>query len=124
MSIAKVNLEDALASIGEHWRPHIVGEVNGSKLQVVKFKGEFVWHRHDDSEDVFLVLEGRLYIDLPDKTIELEPGELLVVPRGVEHRPRADEEVHVLNVELMGTVNTGDADDAGVLTAPEQYLSR
>jgi mannose-6-phosphate isomerase-like protein (cupin superfamily) len=122
VSIEKVNLADALGAIAEHWRPHIVGEVNGSKLQLAKFQGEFVWHRHDDSEDVFLVLKGRLEIDLPDKTIELEPGELVVIPRGVEHRPRAEEEVHVLNIELIGTVNTGDAEDAGVLTAPEQYL--
>jgi mannose-6-phosphate isomerase-like protein (cupin superfamily) len=122
MSIAKVNLREALAAVPEHWRPHIVGEVNGSKIQVAKFKGDFVWHRHDDSEDVFLVLEGRMSIDLPDETVELEAGDLLVVPRGVEHRPRAEEEVHVLNVELMGTVNTGDAADAGDLTAPEQYL--
>ena len=123
MDIEKVNVAVGLAAISEHWRPHIVGEANGSKIQLAKLKGEFVWHSHEGSEDVFLVLRGRLEVDLPDQTIILDEGDLLVVPRGVEHRPRADEEVHVLNIELMGTVNTGDAEEAGVLTAPEQYLS-
>ena len=118
----KINLAQALAAIPEHWRPRIIGEVNGSKLQLAKFQGDFVWHKHDDSEDVFLVLEGRMLLDLPDRTVELEPGELIVIPRGVEHRPRAPQEVHVLNIELLGTVNTGDAVDAGVLTAPEERL--
>jgi mannose-6-phosphate isomerase-like protein (cupin superfamily) len=122
MAVEKINLAEALASIPDHWRPRIIGEVNGSKLQLAKFQGDFVWHKHDDSEDVFLVLTGNLLVDLPDRTVELGPGELLVIPRGVEHRPRAAEEVHVLNIELMGTVNTGDAEDAGVLTAPEQRL--
>lgn len=122
MSIDKVNLAAGLAAITEHWRPHIVGEVNGSKLQLAKFEGDFVWHSHEDSEDVFLVLRGHLTIDLRDQTLELDEGDLVVIPRGVEHRPRADDEVHVLNIELMGTVNTGGAEDAGVLTAPEQYL--
>jgi mannose-6-phosphate isomerase-like protein (cupin superfamily) len=120
----KINLTDALASFDEHWRPRIITQVNDSKVQLAKFEGDFVWHKHDDSDDFFLVLHGRLLIDLPDGTVELQPGELLVVPRGVEHRPRADEEVHVLNIELAGTVNTGDAEDAGVLTAPEQTLRR
>jgi mannose-6-phosphate isomerase-like protein (cupin superfamily) len=120
----KINLTDALASFDEHWRPRIITQVNDSKVQLAKFEGDFVWHKHDDSDDFFLVLHGRLLIDLPDGTVELQPGELLVVPRGVEHRPRADEEVHILNIELAGTVNTGDADDAGVLTAPEQTLRR
>lgn len=123
VAIETVNLADALALVPEHWRPRIVGEVNGSKLQVVKFQGDFVWHKHDDSDDVFLVLRGRLLVDLPERTVELEAGELLVVPRGVRHRPRADEEVHILNIELLGTVNTGDAEDAGPPTAPEQYLT-
>jgi mannose-6-phosphate isomerase-like protein (cupin superfamily) len=120
----KINLTDALASFDEHWRPRIITQVNDSKVQLAKFEGDFVWHKHDDSDDFFLVLHGRLLIDLPDGTVELQPGELLVVPRGVEHRPRADEEVHILNIELAGTVNTGDADDAGVLTTPEQTLRR
>jgi mannose-6-phosphate isomerase-like protein (cupin superfamily) len=119
----KINLAEALATFDEHWRPRIIAHVNESKVQLSKFKGDFVWHKHDDSDDFFLVVHGRLLIDLPDKTVELEPGDVLVVPRGVEHRPRAvDDEVHVLNIALAGTVNTGDAEDAGVLTAPEQEL--
>lgn len=118
----KVALVAALERVTEHWRPRIIGEVNGSKIQLAKFKGDFVWHSHDDSDDLFLVLHGRLVIDLPEKTIDLQPGELLIVPRGLQHRPRAVEEVHVLNIELKGTVNTGDADAAGELTAPERYL--
>lgn len=124
MGIDKVNLAAGLAAIHEHWRPHIVGEANGSKIQLAKLKGEFVWHSHEDSEDVFLCLKGRLQIDLRDKTIVLDEGDLLVIPRGVEHRPRAEEEAHVLNIEVIGTLNTGDAEEAGVLTAPEQYLPR
>ncbi len=120
--IDKITLTAALEHVTEHWRPRIVGEINGSKIQLAKFKGDFVWHSHEDSDDLFLVLYGRLVIDLPDRTVELQSGELVIVPRGLEHRPRADEEVHVLNIELKGTVNTGDAGDAGELTAPEQYL--
>ena len=118
----KTNLAQALSGFDEHWRPRIIDRFQGSKVQVAKFSGDFVWHKHDDSDDFFLVLHGRLLIDLPDETVELGPGELLIVPAGVEHRPRASEEVHVLNLEAAGTVNTGDAVDAGELTAPEQHL--
>jgi mannose-6-phosphate isomerase-like protein (cupin superfamily) len=118
----KINLAQALASFDDHWRPRIVGTVNSSKIQVVKFSGDFVWHQHDESDDFFLVLEGRLLIDLPDETVTLDPGEFLVVPAGVRHRPRAEQEVHVLNIEATGTLNTGDADHPGDLTAPEQHL--
>jgi mannose-6-phosphate isomerase-like protein (cupin superfamily) len=119
----KVNLDQALGRIGEHWRPRIVADFNDCKVQLSKFEGEFVWHKHDDTDDFFLVLRGRLLLDLPGETVVLEPGELIVVPRGVEHRPRAaGGEVHVLNLERVGTVNTGDAEGAGALTAPEQRL--
>jgi len=119
----KVNLEQALGQIGAHWRPHIVADFNDCKVQLSKFEGDFVWHKHEDTDDFFLVLHGRMLLDLPDETVVLEPGELIVVPRGVEHRPRAvSGEVHVLNLEHAGTVNTGDAEDAGALTAPEQRL--
>jgi mannose-6-phosphate isomerase-like protein (cupin superfamily) len=122
--VAKVNLEEALERMGpEHWRPRVIADFNDAKVQLSKFEGDFVWHKHDETDDFFLVLSGRLLLDLPDGTIELGAGELIVVPRGVEHRPRAaGGEVHVLNLELAGTVNTGDAEDAGALTAPEQRL--
>ncbi|HEX2646186.1 MAG TPA: cupin domain-containing protein, partial [Candidatus Dormibacteraeota bacterium] len=88
------------------------------KLQVVKVEGEFVWHTHADTDELFLVLAGRLAVQLRDRVVELGPGELFVVPRGVEHCPKADVETHVLLVEPMGTVNTGDA--GGALTADEK----
>jgi mannose-6-phosphate isomerase-like protein (cupin superfamily) len=104
----KVNLADKLAGFEEHFSPRIVGEMNDYKLAVVKARGEFVWHTHEDTDDFFLVLKGRLTIQLRDRDVELEEGELFVVPRGVEHCPRAAEEAHVLLIEPVGTPNTGD----------------
>ena len=105
----KVNLAEKLASFDEQFRPKIVGYYNESKLEVVKIRGEFVWHSHPDTDDFFLVLDGRLTIELRDGEVELGPGELFVVPRSVEHRPRADGEAHIL-LEPRGTANVGDAD--------------
>ncbi len=105
-----VNLEAKLASFDEHFQPKIVGYYNDNKIQVGKARGEFVWHSHPDTDDFFLVLAGRLTIQLRDGEIELGPGELFVVPRGVEHCPRADEEAHILLIEPRGTANVGDAD--------------
>ncbi len=116
----KVNLAQALAQVDEPYSPLIVGYLNDYKIEVVKPRGEFVWHKHDDTDDFFLVLAGRLTIQLRDGNVELAEGELYVVPRGVEHCPRADEECHVLLIEPRGTVNTGDA--GGRLTAPEREL--
>ncbi len=113
----KVNLADKLARLQGPFRPGIVGYLNDYKLAVVKAHGDFVWHAHEDTDDFFLVLAGRLVIELRDREVVLGPGELFVVPRGVEHRPRADEEAHVLLIEPRGTVNTGGA--GGELTAPE-----
>jgi mannose-6-phosphate isomerase-like protein (cupin superfamily) len=116
----RVNLAEKLALLDEPYKPGIVGYLNDHKLVVVKVLGEFVWHSHADTDDFFLVLRGRLTIQLRDRDVVLEPGELYVVPRGVEHCPRADEETHVLLIEPRGTVNTGDA--GGELTAPEVEL--
>jgi mannose-6-phosphate isomerase-like protein (cupin superfamily) len=115
----KVNLAEALAQVDEAYRPLIVGYLNDYKIAVVKPRGEFVWHKHDETDDFFLVLAGELTIQLRDGDVVLGPGELYVVPRGVEHCPRADE-AHVLLIEPRGTVNTGDA--GGPLTAPEREL--
>ena len=104
-----VNLAQKLAVFDERFAPRIVATMNDYKVEVVKVEGEFVWHSHPDTDDFFLVLAGRLVIELRDREIELEPGELYVVPRGVEHRPRADPEAHVLLIEPRGTPNTGDA---------------
>jgi mannose-6-phosphate isomerase-like protein (cupin superfamily) len=113
----KVDLEQMIARLDEPYRPGIVGYMNDYKLVVVKVLGEFVWHKHDDTDDFFLVLRGRLTIQLRDRDVELTEGEMFVVPRGVEHCPKADEEAHVLLIEPRGTPNTGDA--GGELTAEE-----
>jgi mannose-6-phosphate isomerase-like protein (cupin superfamily) len=111
----KVNLAEKFAQLGGPYEPGIVGYMNDYKLQIVKVKGPFVWHRHEETDDFFLVLDGRLTIQLRDRNIELGPGELFVVPRGVEHCPTAVEETRVLLIEPRGTRNTGDA--GGELTA-------
>jgi mannose-6-phosphate isomerase-like protein (cupin superfamily) len=116
----KVNLAAALKRFDDSYSPRIVGYLNDLKLMVVKARGEFVWHSHPDTDDFFLVVDGRLTIQLRDRDVELGPGELFVVPRGVEHCPRADEEAHVLLIEPRGTPNTGDA--GGPRTASEREL--
>jgi mannose-6-phosphate isomerase-like protein (cupin superfamily) len=104
----KINLEAKLSTFSEHWQPRTVGQFNGHDLMVAKVQGEFVWHKHDDTDDLFLVLRGHLIIEMRDRSVSLGPGELFVVPRGVEHRPVAREEVHLLLIEQTGTPNTGD----------------
>ena len=104
-----VNLAEKLATFSEHYRPRTVGQFNGHDLMVAKLKGPFIWHKHDETDDFFLVLKGSLRIELRDGVVELGPGELYVVPKGVEHRPVADEEAHILLIEPSGTPNTGDA---------------
>jgi mannose-6-phosphate isomerase-like protein (cupin superfamily) len=104
-----INLADKLSTFSEYWQPRVVGSFNGHDLMVVKVKGEFVWHKHDDSDDFFLVLVGYITIQLRDGAVQLGPGEVFVVPKGVEHRPVAEDEAHVLLIEPCGTPNTGDA---------------
>jgi mannose-6-phosphate isomerase-like protein (cupin superfamily) len=116
----KVNLAEKLALLDAPFQPGIVGTLNDYKLAVVKAQGEFVWHKHYDTDDFFLVLSGRLTIQLRDRDIELSAGELFVVPRGVEHCPTAGEGAEVLLIEPQGTVNTGDA--GGELTAQERRI--
>jgi mannose-6-phosphate isomerase-like protein (cupin superfamily) len=113
----KINLAEKIGLLDGHYSPGIVGYLNDYKLAVVKVLGEFVWHSHEDTDDFFLVLSGRLTIQLRDRDVVLTAGELFVVPRGVEHCPKADEEAHVLLIEPKGTANTGDA--GGRLTARE-----
>ncbi len=107
-----INLQDKLDLFSSHWSPKIVAAFNGHDVMVVKVKGEFVWHSHPDTDDLFLVLKGELMIRLPDGIVRLGPGDLYVVPKGVEHCPFAEEEAHLLIIEPAGTPNTGD-----VLTA-------
>jgi mannose-6-phosphate isomerase-like protein (cupin superfamily) len=116
----KVNLLQALGSFDGHWEPRIVAMLNDYKVLVVKVRDEFVWHKHDDTDDFFLVVQGRMTIQLRDRDVALEQGELFVVPRGVEHCPRADEEAWVLLIEPLHTVNTGDA--GGPLTTDPRWV--
>ena len=104
-----IDLSEKLSTFSEHWSPRTVTQFNNCDVMVVKVKGEFVWHKHDDTDDFFLVLKGVLDIQLRDRTITLESGQMYVVPKGVEHRPVAREEVHLLLIEPTGTPNTGDA---------------
>ncbi len=104
----KVNLADKFSLFQEHWSPKIVGELNDSYVKLAKLKGEFVWHYHENEDELFLVVKGRLLIKLRDRDIWLDEGEFTIIPKGVEHLPVADEEVHVLLLEPKSTLNTGN----------------
>jgi mannose-6-phosphate isomerase-like protein (cupin superfamily) len=104
----KVNLREKLGLFAEHWQPKIVGDLNGQHIKLVKFQGPFVWHHHDNEDELFLVVKGRFRMELRDKNVWLEEGEFVIVPRGIEHRPVADEEAHVLLFEPASTLNTGN----------------
>ena len=106
--LAKVNLQEKLALFDEQWSPRVVAELNGQQVKVAKVEGPFDWHHHEAEDELFLVVEGRLHIELRDETIQLDPGELLVVPRGVEHRPVSDGETHIVLFEPKSTLNTGN----------------
>lgn len=108
----RVDLAEKLATFSDHWSPRTIAQFNACDVMVVKVKGEFVWHRHDDTDDFFLVLKGRLDIELRDRTVSLGPGQMFIVPKGVEHRPVAREETQLLLIEPTGTPNTGDATTA------------
>jgi mannose-6-phosphate isomerase-like protein (cupin superfamily) len=103
-----VNLNDKLSKVKEYWSPKIVGEVNDTLVKIVKFTGEFVWHHHDDEDELFLVVKGRLRMKFRDREVVLSPGEFIVVPKGVEHLPVADQEVQVVLIEPKSTLNTGN----------------
>lgn len=111
MSVEKVNVEQKLAAFAEHWKPKIAGELNGQHVKLVKFLGPFVWHHHDEEDELFLVVKGRFRMEFRDREVWIEEGEFIVVPRGVEHRPVAEEEAHVLLFEPASTLNTGNVRD-------------
>ena len=104
----KVNLREKLALFSEHWSPRIVADLNGQQVKLAKLEGEFPWHHHEHEDELFLVLKGRLLLRLPDREVVLDEGELFIVPRGVEHQPVAESEVHVLLFEPASTLNTGN----------------
>lgn len=104
----KINLAEKLALFSGQWEPKVVGELNGQMVKLVKFQGPFVWHHHETEDELFLVVKGRFRMEFRDRNVWLEEGEFLIVPRGVEHRPVAEEEAHVLLFEPASTLNTGD----------------
>jgi mannose-6-phosphate isomerase-like protein (cupin superfamily) len=116
----KVNIQEKLGLFQDYWKPRIVAELNGQQVKLVKLRGPFVWHHHEGEDEMFLVVRGTLRMELRDRIVELGPGELLVVPRGVEHRPVAEDEVEVVLFEPASTLNTGNVRDERTVAAPER----
>lgn len=104
----KINLDEKFHLINDHWNPRVAGELNGQQVKLVKFKGEFIWHKHDHEDELFLVVQGEFDMELRDKTITIHENEFIIIPRGIEHRPVAKEEVSVMLFEPASTLNTGD----------------
>jgi mannose-6-phosphate isomerase-like protein (cupin superfamily) len=115
----KISLADKLSRFDEHWVPKVLAELNGQYVKVAKFQGEYVWHSHEHEDELFLVVKGGMRIEFRGGAVELGPGELCVVPRGVEHKPVADEECHCVLFEPAATRNTGDVDSAYTIEAPD-----
>ena len=113
--MSKINLRDKLEKFSDHWSPRVIAEMNDYQFKLVKIKGEFVWHNHTDTDETFIVIEGEMKIEFEDKTVVLREGEMYVVPKGIEHKPYAEEECKVMIIEPRGVVNTGDIE--GDLTA-------
>lgn len=120
MNIEKVLLAEKLALIHDYWNPRIVGELNGQQVKLVKFKGAFVWHKHDQEDELFYVIEGEFRMEFRDRSIPLRKNEFLIVPRGVEHRPVAEEEVSVMLFEPASTMNTGNVQSEFTRTTLER----
>ncbi|NOY05362.1 MAG: cupin domain-containing protein [Chlorobi bacterium] len=118
----KVNLAEALSRFSTHWDPKIVGELNGQQVKLVKLKGTFIWHSHEEEDELFLVLKGSLELKFRDHTVTVNEGEFIIVPRGVEHLPVAEEEVHVLLFEPASTINTGNIRDARTVEQPGRII--
>lgn len=114
----RVALDEKFAAFAEHWSPRIVAELNGQQVKLAKFQGAFVWHHHDHEDELFLVHRGRFRMEFRDRVVELAAGDLIVVPRGVEHRPVADEEVEVILFEPAGTLNTGNVRNERTVEEP------
>lgn len=119
-NMEKINLTQKLTLFNDHWNPRLIAELNGQHFKLVKFVGEFVWHDHEHEDELFLVVAGRFRMDFRDRQEWIETGEMIVVPRGVEHRPYAEEEVPVLLFEPASTINTGDVQDAKTVLKNER----
>ena len=117
--VQKVNVAEKFARFQEHWKPKIIGELNNSYVKAVKMKGEFVWHEHAREDELFFVTQGRLLIKLRDGEVRLAPGEFIIIPRGVEHLPVADDAVYALLIETKTTINTGAVDNERTVTRPD-----
>ncbi len=117
MSYKPISLAEKLGLLDEHWSPRVIAEMNDYQFKVVKVKGDFIWHDHPDTDETFLVIEGSLRIDFPDGSVAIGPGEMFVVPKGVRHKPCADNEVKVMLIEPRGVKNTGE--EGGERTAPD-----
>ena len=116
----KVNLADKFARFAEQWQPKIIGELNDSEVKIAKIQGAFVWHAHENEDEMFLIVKGRMTMRLRDGDVDLTEGEIFIVPRGVEHCPVAEEECHILMVEPKGTLNTGNAKGERTVERPER----
>ncbi len=116
----KVNVAEKLSRITEHFHPYLIAELNGQEIKAVKALGEFVWHDHQDADELFFIINGNLRIEFRDGQVNLGPGEMLVIPRGVEHRPVAEEEVELLLFEPKGTVNTGNVQSTFTVAKPDR----
>ena len=110
MSSEKINLKEKLSKFSDHWSPKVIAEMNDYQFKLVKIKGDFVWHNHGDTDEFFLVIEGEMKIEFKDETVILKEGEIFVIPKGVEHKPYAEEECKIMIVEPRGVINTGDAE--------------
>jgi mannose-6-phosphate isomerase-like protein (cupin superfamily) len=111
MSLRKVILSEKFSMFEDYWNPRIAGELNGQHIKLVKFQGEFVWHKHDHEDEMFLVIKGSFIMELRDGSIQINEGEFIIIPRGTEHRPMANEEVHVMLFEPASTLNTGNQEN-------------
>lgn len=117
-----VNIADKLSLFSEYWNPKIVGELNNHKVQVVKLKGEFVWHHHDNEDELFLVIKGQLTIHFRDKDVQVNEGEFVIIPHPIEHKPEAKEEVHIILIEPKGTLNTGNVTDSKLAAHDQETI--
>lgn len=114
MQIDTVNISHKFLQFSDYWNPRIVGELNGQQVKLAKFKGEFVWHSHEHEDEMFLVIKGTFKMELRDKVLDITEGEFIIIPKGIEHRPVAPEEVHVMLFEPAATLNTGNAENSGL----------